>query len=117
LVTWEIEFADEFEAWWNGLTLAEQKSVAHIVGLLEIRGVNLARPFADTVYGSKFPNMKELRIQHEGRPYRVLFAFDPRRCAMLLIGGDKTGNKRWYEEFIPKADAIYDQHLREIERE
>jgi hypothetical protein len=60
--------------------------------------------------------MKELRIQHEGSPYRVLFAFDPRRCAMLLIGGDKTGNKRWYEEFIPKADAIYDQHLREIER-
>jgi hypothetical protein len=55
--------------------------------------------------------MRELRIQHEGRPYRVLYAFDPRRAAMLLIGGDKTGN----EEYVPLADAIYDRHLRELE--
>jgi hypothetical protein len=60
--------------------------------------------------------MRELRIQHEGRPYRVLYAFYPRRTAMLLIGGDKTGNKRWYEEYVPVADAIYDRHLRELER-
>ena len=56
--------------------------------------------------------MRELRIQHEGRPYRVLYAFDPR--AVLLIGGDKTGNNRWYEEYVPLADAIYDRHLREL---
>ncbi len=55
--------------------------------------------------------MKELRIQHSGLPYRVLFAFDPRRCAILLIGGDKTGNDRWYEVFVPLADSLYDQHL------
>jgi hypothetical protein len=61
--------------------------------------------------------MRELRIQHEGRPYRVLYAFDPRRAAMLLIGGDKTGNSRWYEEYVPLADAIYDRHLRELENE
>lgn len=61
--------------------------------------------------------MRELRIQHEGRPYRVLYAFDPRRTAILLIGGDKTGNDRWYEEYVPRADAVYDQHLRELERE
>jgi len=54
-------------------------------------------------------------FQHEGRPYRVLYAFDPRRAAMLLIGGDKTGNDRWYEEYVPRADAIYDRHLRELE--
>lgn len=60
--------------------------------------------------------MKELRIQHRGRTYRVLFAFDPRRVGLLLIGGDKTGNSRWYEEFIPKAEAIYEQHLRELKR-
>lgn len=61
--------------------------------------------------------MRELRIQHAGRPYRVLYAFDPRRTAFLLIGGDKTGNNRWYEEFVPRADAIYEQHLRELESE
>ena len=60
--------------------------------------------------------MRELRIQHEGHPYRVLYAFDPRRSAMLLIGGDKTGNNRWYEEYVPVADAIYDAHLRDLEK-
>jgi hypothetical protein len=58
--------------------------------------------------------MRELRIQHEGRPHRVLYAFDPRRAAMLLIGGGKTGNDRWYEEYVPRADAIYDRHLHEF---
>ena len=57
--------------------------------------------------------MRELRIQHEGRPYRVLYAFDPRRAAILPIGGEKTGN-RWYEEYVPRADAIYDRHLLEL---
>jgi hypothetical protein len=99
------------------LSLPEQKSVAHVVNLLHLNGVKLGRPYADTLKGSKFPNMKELRIQHEGRPYRVLYAFDPRRCALLLIGGDKTGNKRWYDEFIPRADAIFAEHLLELERE
>jgi hypothetical protein len=59
--------------------------------------------------------MKELRCQHEGRPYRVLYAFDPRRIGILLIGGDKTGNSSWYKEYIPKADAIYERHLKEID--
>jgi len=58
--------------------------------------------------------MRELRFQHQGRPYRLLFAFDPRRVAMLPIGGDKTGRPDWYEEFVPKADKIYAQHLKEI---
>jgi hypothetical protein len=61
--------------------------------------------------------MRELRIQHEGRPYRVLYAFDPRRTAILLIGGDKTGNNRWYEEYVPQADNIDDEHLKELESE
>jgi hypothetical protein len=61
--------------------------------------------------------MRELRIQHEGRPYRVLDAFDPRRAGILLIGGDKTGNDRWFEEYVPRADDIYDRHLRELENE
>ena len=58
--------------------------------------------------------MRELRIQHQGDPYRVLYAFDPRRMAILLIGGCKTGNDRWYEEWVPVADYLYDEHLKEI---
>jgi len=116
-VAFEVEYADEFEEWWNGLSVAEQISIARNVSRLIDEGPALPRPYSDTVYGSKFPNMKELRVQHEGRHYRVLYAFDPRRCAMLLIGGDKTGKKRWYKDFIPKADAIFAQHLRELEHE
>jgi hypothetical protein len=58
--------------------------------------------------------MRELRIQHEGRPYRVLYAFDPRRNAILLIGGDKTGNPRWYDLFVPVADRLFEQHLEDL---
>ena len=61
--------------------------------------------------------MRELRVQHQGRPYRVLYAFDPRRAAILLIGGDKTGNERWYDEFVPIADRLYDAHLETLKRE
>jgi hypothetical protein len=114
-MAWDVEFPDEFELWWNSLTADEQDSVAFGVGLLQAKGPTLARPYADTVYQSAYVNMKELRIQHEGRPYRVLFVFDPRRVGMLLIGGDKTGNPDWYEEYVPKADKIYAQHLRELE--
>jgi len=113
-VACEVEFTDEFELWWNSLTIAEQESVAHSVKILIDQGVNLRRPFADTIRGSVFPNMRELRCQHEGQPYRVLYAFDPRRKAMLLIGGNKTGNARWYEAYVPKADRIFAQHLKEI---
>jgi len=75
----------------------------------------LRMPHSSGVEVSRHPHLRELRIQHEGRPYRVLYAFDPRRTAILLIGGDKTGNNRWYEQNVPRADAIYDQHLRELE--
>ena len=61
--------------------------------------------------------MRELRIQHRGCPYRVLYAFDPRRAAILLFGGDKTGNDRWYDENIPLADDRYDDYLRELKKE
>ncbi len=61
--------------------------------------------------------MRELRVQHKGRPLRILYAFDPRRMAMLLIGGDKTGNNRWYEQFVPIADNLYDGHLEILKNE
>jgi len=91
--------------------------VAATVGLLEKEGPRLPFPYSSGISGSRHSHMRELRIQHAGRPYRVLYAFDPRRCAILLIGGDKTGNDRWYEQVVPVADRLYDQHLETLRRE
>jgi hypothetical protein len=61
--------------------------------------------------------MRELRIQHKGEPYRLLYAFDPRRVAILLLGGNKGGSDRWYEENIPRADKLYTEHLKELKKD
>lgn len=114
---WKVEYTDDFEHWWQTLTEQEQIDLVASVELLEQMGPQLPRPHADTVKGSKHPNMKELRTQSQGRPLRTLFAFDPRRNAILLIGGDKTGNTRFYEKMIPLADRLYDQHLKELKDE
>jgi hypothetical protein len=114
---WRVEFTDEFEAWWAELDEAERESMDASVRLLETLGPLLGRPHADTLKGSRHANMKELRIQHQGRPFRTLFAFDPRRTAILLIGGDKTGDKRFYDRMIPLADRLYDEHLRQLRKD
>jgi|SRR5271165_624001 len=114
---WDVEFTDEFLDWWNGLSEGEQVDVNSKVMLLQELGPNLPRPHADLIHSSRHAHMKELRIQHAGRPYRVLFAFDPRRCAILLLGGDKTGKDRWYEEFVPRADDLYERHLAALKKE
>ncbi len=114
---WDVEFTDEFELWWQGLDEDEQESVDVSVRLLEELGPLLSRPHADTLKGSAHANMKELRTQHQGRPLRTLFAFDPRRTAILLIAGDKTGDDRFYERMIPEADRLYDEHLAELKKE
>ena len=114
---WEVEYTDEFGAWWESLTDAEQESIAAVVGLLEDHGPQLGYPHSSGIAASRHGQMRELRIQHQGRPYRVLYAFDPRRAAILLIGGDKTGNDRWYEEFVPIADRLYDAHVESLKRE
>lgn len=114
---WEVEYTDEFNHWWIGLTPEEQEDVTAVVGVLEEKGPALRRPYTGPIETSRHANMKELIVQHAGRPYRVLYAFDPRRHAILLIGGDKTGNPRWYEEFVPVADRLYDSHLAQIAKE
>ena len=112
-MAWEVEFTDEFGNWWNELTEEEQITIRAKVLLLEKYGPTLPRPHADVIHGSHYPNLKELRAQHGGHPYRVLFIFDPKRVAVLLIGGDKTGNDRWYEDYVPKAEKIYARYLAE----
>jgi hypothetical protein len=113
---WEVEFSDEFERWWQTLDEGERESILAGVKLLRQMGPLLGRPYADTVKGSRHSNMKELRTQHRGRPLRTLFAFDPRRSAILLIGGDKTGDDRFYDRMIPLADRLYEEHLQELRR-
>lgn len=102
----EVEYTDEFGAWWEELSESEQISIASVVGLLEKLGPALRFPYSSGIIGSKHSHLRELRIQHEGSPYRILYAFDPKRTALLLLGGDKTGNDRWYESTIPKADLL-----------
>jgi len=116
-VSWEVEYTDRFGKWWDGLSVEEQVSVQGTVGLLEELGPLLGYPHSSDIKGSRHSPMRELRIQHGGRPYRVLYAFDPTRAALLLIGGDKTGNDRWYEEFVPVADKLYDEHMETLKRE
>lgn len=114
---WDVEYTDKFGLWWDGLTESEQESTRASVLLLENYGPQLPFPYSSLVLKSRHSHMRELRIQHAGKPYRVLYAFDPRRCAILLIGGDKTGNDRWYQENIPIADRLYDEHLDELYKE
>lgn len=113
---WEVEYTDEFGRWWETLGEDVQEAIAHDVEVLAQVGPGLGRPTVDTLSGSKFPNMKELRTKHVQSAIRILFAFDPRRCAILLIGGDKAGDSRFYERMIPLADRLYQEHLDELAR-
>jgi hypothetical protein len=111
-MAWEVEYTDEFEAWWDDLAEEEQESIDAAVEILEERGPALGRPLADVVQQSRHQNMKELRPTST---IRILFAFDPKRTAILLIGGDKRGSwNRWYDQMVPVADDLYDEHLTDI---
>ncbi len=116
-MTWKVEYTDEFGKWWDSLDESEQDDTAATVGLLEEKGPSLPFPYNSGIEGSRHHHMRELRIQHAGDPYRVLYAFDPRRTAILLLGGNKSGNDRWYEEYVPIADKLYDEHIETLKRE
>lgn len=116
-VEWEVEYTDEFEEWWNRLTEAEQEELASKVNLLMKYGPALKRPHSDVITTSRHANMKELRATVDDRRLRVLYAFDPRRKALLLIGGDKVGDAKWYDRMVPQADDLFNEHLKALERE
>ena len=78
--------------------------------------MSLPFPYSSSVFGSKFEHMRELRVQSKGNPIRIFYAFDPKRSAILLIGGDKTGDNRFYERMIPIADKLYEDHLEELRK-
>lgn len=114
---WEVEYTDEFEEWWSTLTDEQQEDVSASVTLLEEKGPSLRFPHSSGINGSKHGHMRELRTQSGGDPLRTLYAFDPLRTAILLIGGDKTGDDRWYETNVPIADRLYDEHLEQLRKE
>jgi hypothetical protein len=117
-MAWDVEYTNEFEEWWTTLDADTQNAIDVTVGVLEQKGPDLPFPLGSGIKGSRHRHMRELRVQHKGRPYRILYAFDPRRVAILLIGGLKAGSgRRWYERYVPWADDLYDQHLREIRDE
>jgi hypothetical protein len=114
---WQVEYTDEFGQWYRTLSAKEQDAIDRCVYLLERRGPELGRPYVDAVRGSRHANMKELRSQAGGKPLRTFFAFDPRRSAILLIGGDKTGDRRFYQRMIPVADTLFEVYLKELRNE
>ncbi|MCI5108557.1 MAG: type II toxin-antitoxin system RelE/ParE family toxin [Candidatus Pacebacteria bacterium] len=112
-MAWEVLFVDYFEKWISGESDDVQTEVVASVELLKDLGPQLGRPYADTLRGSKYRNLKELRVQVHGDPYRVLYIFDVKRRAILLLGGNKKGNDRWYKQQIPLAEKLYEEYLKE----
>ena len=112
-MTWQVlfhdEFAEEFALWDKAL----QDELLVQTDALEQDDPSLGRPLVDTLNGSRYPNMKELRFSWRGAPWRVAFAFDPQRQAVLLVGGAKSGvnQRRFYARLIRTADARYGQYL------
>jgi len=116
-MSWDVENTDEFGSWFVDLSDTDQDAIRFTVSLLMTQGPNLRFPHSSGISNSRHSHMRELRIQSEGRPLRVFYAFDPRRSAILLIGGAKTGDDRFYERMIPVADELYDVHLQELKQE
>ena len=112
----EVEYTDEFECWWNGLSPDDQAAAGRVVEMLVRRGLTLRHPLTSSVKSSRHGQMRELRVRTRP-PIRIFYAFDPRRTAILLIGEHKQHPERFYRDYVARADAIYDEYLREIRRE
>ncbi len=116
-MSWNVEYTNEFGDWWTTLTDGEQEDVTAVAELLMEHGPALPYPYSSGIEGSRHAHMRELRVQSGGKPLRIFYAFDPTRAAILLIGGNKTGNDRFYKKMIPLADRLYDEHIEELRKE
>jgi hypothetical protein len=114
---WTIEFDEEFSAWFQSQEDDLQDEITAVLKVLAAFGPALRRPRVGNIDDSKHSQMKELIVQYQGEPWRILFAFDPDRHAILLVGGNKTGDNRWYKTNIPIADARFDKHLAELKKQ
>lgn len=110
---WNVLATAEFDGWLGEQDEHVREEVAVLLELLRIRGPQLSRPYADTLKGSRFANMKELRVTAKRLAIRIAFAFDPKRKAILLVAGDKRGISEtvFYRRLISKADTLYERYL------
>lgn len=113
-MAWLVVASPEFAAWFQAESVEVQNRIAASLRALEEFGPGLGRPYVDTLKGSRVANLKELRVSVTGAPYRILFAFDPARQAVLLCGGDKAGDRRFYDRMIPLAEAILARHIHNL---
>lgn len=111
-MNYEVIGTDEFKHWFECLDEGDMDAVAFCVDLLEERGVSLGYPHSSALKGTDYP-LRELRVQSKGKPLRVIYPFDPKRQAVLILGGDKTGNPKFYDEHIPIAEKIWREYLAE----
>lgn len=110
-MAWGVDSTREYNTWFADLTDDEQERIVAAVRILRQDGPALGRPLVDHIKMSRHANMKELRVRH----IRILFAFDPNQQALLLIGGNKEGRwDRWYDEYVPEADRLFDLHVKKI---
>ena len=114
---WTIIYRPHYRAWFGKCGEEMQNEILAHLEVLKTVGPNLGRPRVDHIRGSAHQNMKELRVQFKGDPVRILFAFDPDRRAVLLLGGTKTGDDRWYRKHVPLADQDFTLHLQEMQSE
>ncbi|TNH06645.1 type II toxin-antitoxin system RelE/ParE family toxin [Testudinibacter sp. TR-2022] len=113
---WTVITTELFNNWITEQDESTRESVLSSLNILRSFGHHLARPYVDTLKGSQYPNMKELRIQHQGKPLRAFFAFDPLRQAIVLCAGDKSNDKKFYEKMIRIADNEFTDYLQELEK-
>ena len=115
---WKIVQSPEFGIWFTSSDELDENAREDIVALVRVLqniGPVLGRPYVDSVQGSRISNLKELRVQSKGRPFRIFFAFDKKQRAILLIGGNKSRDARFYKRMIPVAEEIYDNFLKRIQ--
>lgn len=107
-----VIFSDEFDKWLQTCDENVQDELMALIGVLRVYGVKTQYPYSSKVFGAKrYKSMRELRTKIDKRAYRVLYIFDPKRNAVLLLGGDKSGDKQWYKKSITIAEKIYDEYL------
>ena len=111
----EVIFTDEFDKWINSNELYVQRKLAAVISILSDMGVETPFPYSSKIFGARY-NLRELRADINDRAYRMLYVFDPKRNAVMLLGGDKSGVKHWYEKSIVKAEKIYEKYLKTQER-
>lgn len=108
----EVIFTDEFNKWYKAQDLIAKRKINTVITVLENLGVATPFPYSSMLFGTKY-NFRELRTDVKDKPYRMIYIFDPKRNAVMLLGGDKSGEKRWYEKAIAKAEKIYEKYLLE----